>query len=142
MLEDWDTIGEDRVWNRTSPAELKTLKELTEPWYNQRTAHTLDKAGVESFGIQYDPRYDYAGFTNKDLLDIASGQTPGWNGSIYADYYRNIAKRQLQAAGVDNPTQNQIEAMLQRNVAIANKEYLINPTRSVNALYLQDLKNR
>lgn len=142
MLEDWDTIGEDRVWNRTSPAEFKTLKELTEPWYNQRTAHTLDKAGVESFGIQYDPRYDYAGFTNKDLLDIASGQTPGWNGSIYADYYRNIAKRQLQAAGVDNPTQNQIEAMLQRNVAIANKEYLINPTRSVNALYLQDLKNR
>ena len=142
MLEDWDTIGGDRVWNRTSPAELKTLKELTEPWYNQRTAHTLDKAGVESFGIQYDPRYDYAGFTNKDLLDIASGQTPGWNGSIYADYYRNIAKRQLQAAGVDNPTQNQIEAMLQRNVAIANKEYLINPTRSVNALYLQDLKNR
>lgn len=142
MLEDWDTIGGDRVWNRTSPAELKTLKELTEPWYNQRTAHTLDKAGVESFGIQYDPRYDYTGFTNKDLLDIASGQTPGWNGSIYADYYRNIAKRQLQAAGVDNPTQNQIEAMLQRNVAIANKEYLINPTRSVNALYLQDLKNR
>jgi len=90
MLENWDT-GANGVWTRTSPSELKTLKELTEPWYNQRTAHILDKAGVESFNMKYDPRYTYTGFTENDLLDIAAGQTPGWNGSIYADYYRNIA---------------------------------------------------
>lgn len=141
MLEDWDTMS-NGVWNRTSPAELKTLKELTEPWYNQRTAHTLDKAGVESFGLKYDPRYDYTGFTNQDLLNIASGQTPGWNGSIYSDYYRDVARRQLQNMGIENPNANQVEAMLQRNIATANKEYLINPTLSVNPLYLQDLKNR
>jgi hypothetical protein len=41
--------------------------------------------------MKYDPRYTYTGFTENDLLDIAAGQTPGWNGSIYADYYRNIA---------------------------------------------------
>jgi len=86
-LDNWSTLG-NGIWDRTSPAEVKTLKELTESWYNNRTAHMLDKAGVESFGMQYDPRYDYLGFTTKDLLDIASGQTPGWNGSIYADYYR------------------------------------------------------
>lgn len=141
ILENWDT-SKNGVWSRTSPTELKTLKELTESWYNQRTAHMLDKAGVESFGMQYDPRYDYMGFTNKDLLDIASGQTPGWNGSIYADYYRNIARRQLQDMGVENPNSEQVEAMLQRNVATANKEYLINPSRSVNQLYLQELKNQ
>lgn len=142
MLEDWDTIGGNNVWTRTSPAEVKTLKELTESWYNQRTAHMLDKAGVESFGMKYDPRYDYTGFTNKDLLDIASGQTPGWNGSIYADYYRDQARRQLQGYGINNPTNDQIEAMLQKNIATANKEYLINPMRSVNQLYLQELKNQ
>ena len=140
MLEDWDTMS-GGVWNRTSPAELKTLKELTEPWYNQRTAHTLDKAGVESFGLQYDPRYDYTGFTNQDLLNIAAGQTPGWNGSIYADYYRDVARRQLQSMGIENPNANQVEAMLQRNIATANREYLINPSLSVNPLYLQQLKN-
>lgn len=141
-LEDWDTIGNGSVWTKSSPTEIKTLKELTEPWYNQRTAHMLDKAGVESFNMQYDPRYDYVGFTNKDLLDIAAGQTPGWNGSIYADYYRDVARKQLQSLGVKNPNDSQVEAMLQRNIAVANKEYLINPTRSVNQLYLQNLKNR
>lgn len=143
LLEDWDTVnGENGIWNRTSPAELKTLKELTEPWYNQRTAHMLDKAGVESFGLKYDPRYDYLGFTNKDMLEIAAGQTPGWNGSIYADYYRDLAKKKLQAIGVKDPTAQQVENMLQKDIAFANREYLIKPTASINQLYLQDLKNR
>ena len=93
-LEDWDTIN-GGIWTKSSPTELKTLKELTEPWYNQRTAHTLNRADVESFGMQYDPRYDYTGFTKSDLFDIAAGRTPGWNGSVYADYYRDVAKRQL-----------------------------------------------
>lgn len=140
-LEGWDTIG-NGIWNRTSPAEVKTLKELTESWYNNRTAHMLDKAGVESFGMQYDPRYDYMGFTSKDLLDIASGQTPGWNGSIYSDYYRQLAKNKLQAMGVENPSAQQVEQQLQRDIATANTEYLINPQRSVNQLYLQGLKNQ
>lgn len=139
-LDNWNTLG-NGIWDRTSPAEVKTLKELTESWYNNRTAHMLDKEGVESFKMQYDPRYDYMGFTTKDLLDIASGQTPGWNGSIYADYYRQLAKNKLQAAGIENPNAEQIERQLQKDVATANIEYLINPTRSVNQLYLQELKN-
>lgn len=140
-LENWDTIGGHNIWTRTSPTELKTLKELTESWYNHRSAHMLDKAGVESFDMQYDPRYDYTGFTKKDLLDIAANQTPGWNGSIYSKYYRDQAKKQLQAAGIENPNAAQIESLLQNNIANANKEYLISPSRSVNQLYLQSLKN-
>ena len=141
MLENWDTLR-NGIWNRTSPTEVKTLKELTENWYNNRTAHMLDKAGVESFGMQYDPRYDYLGFTANDLLAIASGQTPGWNGGIYADYYRQLAKNKLQSAGINNPSSAQIEQQLQKDIATANMEYLINPTRSVNQLYLQELKNQ
>ncbi len=140
-LNNWSTLG-NGTWNRTAPAEMKSLKELTESWYNQRTPHTLDKAGVESFGMKYDPRYDYTGFTAGDLLNIASGQTPGWNGTVYADYYRSLAKDKLQRAGIDNPDAKQIEQQLQKDVATANVEYLINPSMSVNPLYLQELKNR
>lgn len=143
MLEDWDTMGGGQIWTRTSPAELKTLKEVTEPWYNNRTAHMLDKTGVESFGMAYDPRYQYSGFTNKDLLDIAAGQTPGWNGSIYADYYRNVAKQMVAANkllnGDSSPvTSEEIERQLQQNVATANKEYLIQPTKEADQFALDN----
>lgn len=140
-IDNWDTVNGSGVWNRTSPAEVKTLKELTESWYNNRTAHALDKAGVESFGMKYDPRYDYVGWTNKDALDIAAGQTPGWNGSIYSKYYRELAKQKLQAAGVKDVTPEMVEKQLQKDIATANREYLIAPSMSINQLYLQQLKN-
>jgi hypothetical protein len=131
------------VWNRTSPAEMKTLKEVTEDWYNQRQAHMLDKAGVESFGMKYDPRYNYKGFTDQDLLDIAAGQTPGWNGSIYADYYRDVAKQMAVmnkiANGDNSPvTASDIEKQLQRNIATANREYLITPTKEADQFALDN----
>lgn len=142
VLEDWDTSA-NGVWSRTSPAELKTLKEVTEDWYNQRQAHMLDKEAVESFGMQYDPRYNYKGFTDRDLLDIAAGQTPGWNGSIYADYYREIARQMASAnklANGDNSpvTQSDIEKQLQRNIATANREYMIAPTKEADQFALDN----
>lgn len=142
MLEDWDTMS-NGVWNRTSPAELKTLKEVTEDWYNQRQAHMLDKAGVESFNMKYDPRYNYKGFTDQDLLDIAAGQTPGWNGSIYADYYRDVAKQMVVmnkiANGDNSPvTASDIEKQLQRNIATANREYLITPIKEADQFALDN----
>lgn len=145
ILEDWDTIG-DGVWNRTAPAELKTLKEITEPWYDKRTAHMLDKAGVESFGMQYDPKYNYMGFTDQDLLDIAAGQTPGWNGSIYADYYRDVARRKVQVmknlAGDLSPvTAADIERQLQQDIAIANREYKIAPTKEADQFALDTFRS-
>lgn len=145
-LEDWDT-GANGVWNRTSPAEFKTLKEVTEDWYNQRQAHTLDKAGVESFNMKYDPRYNYQGFTDQDLLDIAAGQTPGWNGSIYADYYRDVAKQMAVmnkiANGDNSPvTASDIEKQLQRNIATANREYLIAPTKEADQFVLDDYRTK
>ena len=146
LLEDWDT-SKNGLWTRTSPSELKSLKELTEPWYNQRTAHILDKEGVESFGMKYDPKYNYTGFTDKDLLDIAAGQTPGWNGSIYADYYRDLAKRKVQALksiyGDKSPvTDKEIEQQLQRDIAIANREYKIAPQREADQYVLDDYRTR
>lgn len=140
-LDNWDTAN-NGMWTRRSPAEMKTLKELTESWYNNRTAGLLTPDEIAEFGMKYDPRYDYYGFSRKSLADIAAGQTPGWNDSIHSQYYREVAKRQLQRAGVENPNQDQIEAQLQANIAQANEEYLIRPEMKANQYALADYENK
>lgn len=121
-LANWDTINGDKIWTRTSPTEMKTLKELTESWYNNRTPEILNQADVESFNMKYDPRYNYTGFADRHLLDIAAGETPGWRGSLYADYYRDLAERKVAARGIPY-TQADVERQLQQDVATANREY-------------------
>nr|DAM86638.1 MAG TPA: hypothetical protein [Caudoviricetes sp.] len=111
-IEDWDTLR-DGIWTRQSPSQFMTLKEATENWYNNRTPHSLTQKEVEGFGVKYDKRYNYTGFTKNDLLNIAAKNTPGWNGSQIADYYRNVAKNQLLSEGIEKPTNEQIESRLQ-----------------------------
>ena len=139
-LENWDTT-QNGMWLRTSPYEFKTLKEITEPWFNNRTPHELTKAEVESFGpgYKYDPRYKYTGFTNDDLINVAHENTPGWQGSPYAKYYRDIARRQVIARG-ETPTDEAIERQLQQNVANAQQEYLVKPTSRADEFALQRQK--
>jgi hypothetical protein len=49
--------------------------------------------------LQYEKGYDYTGFADRHLLDIAAGETPGWTGSIYSDYFRDLAERKVAARG-------------------------------------------
>jgi hypothetical protein len=63
--------------------------------------------------MPYDKRYDYTGYTYKDLTNVASKNTPGWVGSPIANYYRHIAKQQLLNEGVKDPTNAQVETRLQ-----------------------------
>ena len=121
-LANWDTINNDKIWTRTSPTEMKTLKEVTEAWYNNRTPEILNQADVESFNMKYDPRYNYTGFADRHLLDIAAGETPGWRGSLYADYYRDLAERKVAAKGLPY-TKDDVERQLQQDIATANREY-------------------
>lgn len=130
-IEDWDTL-KDGVWTRQSPSEFTTLKAATENWFNNRTPHALTKDDVVGFGMPYDKNYDYTGYTYKDLTNVASKNTPGWIGSPIANYYRYIAKQQLLDEGVKNPTNAQVETRLQQNVADANKEWIVNPIKSIN----------
>ena len=123
-IEDWDTL-KDGVWTRQSPSEFTTLKAATENWFNNRTPHALTKDDVVGFGMPYDKNYDYTGYTYKDLTNVASKNTPGWIGSP-------IAKQQLLDEGVNNPTNAQVETRLQQNVADANKEWIVNPIKSIN----------
>lgn len=121
-LSRWDTIGGGQIWDRTSPVEAKTLKELTESWYNNRTPEILTPEDVKSLGLQYEKGYDYTGFADRHLLDIAAGETPGWTGSIYSDYFRDLAERKVAASGKPY-TKADIERQLQYDVATANREW-------------------
>ena len=128
-INGWDTLN-NGVWNRTSPTEMKTLKELTESWYNSRTARDLTEEDLKNAKIPYDPRYKYSGYLDSDILNVARGNTPGWNDTVYSNYYRDLARQQLQRAGIENPSDTEVEAVLQRNIADANQEWLINPTKT------------
>lgn len=126
-LNGWSTL-DNGTWNRTAPAEMKTLKELTENWYNNRTARDLTEADLKAAGIPYDKRYQYTGYLDSDILNVARGNTPGWNDTVYSRYYRDLAERQVAARGLPY-TQQDVEARLQRNIADAQQEWLINPTK-------------
>lgn len=122
-LAGWDTLHGGRgIWSRTSPTEAKTLKDVTEAWYNNRTPEMLNEEDVRSFGMDYDRRYNYTGFADRHLLDIAAGETPGWRGSLYADYYRDLARRKVASRGIPY-TEADVERQLQQDVATANREY-------------------
>ena len=140
-MNNWDTLGGSGIWNRTSPVEFQTLKDATNEWYNNRTPGELTKEQVEAFGMTYDPRYRYTGFGDDQLMNIARNRTPGWQNSVYADYYRDIARRQVMARG-ETPTDNAVEAQLQRNIADAQQEWLVTPKRIVDEFEMQKQKQR
>lgn len=137
-LSRWDTIGGGQIWDRTSPVEAKTLKELTESWYNNRTPEILTPEDVKSLGLQYEKGYDYTGFADRHLLNIAAGETPGWTGSVYSDYFRDLAERKVAASGRPY-TKADVERQLQQDVATANREYK-GATREANPFALDDYR--
>ena len=141
LKEDPQQWAEDYIGS-TSPTELQTLKQATESFYNNRTAHILDKAGVESFGIPYDPRYSYTGFTDKDIMDIAAKNAPGFSGTPIADYYRYLAEKKVAASGLPY-TQADVENQFQKDIAQANVEWKIAPQRTADqfAVTNQQFKN-
>ena len=142
-LSDWDT-EKDGIWMYTSPMQARGLKELTSDWFDKRTAHDLTPEEVASFGpgYTYDPRYQYKGFTEGDLLRMAGAGVPGFTGTIWADYYRDLAKQQLQRSGIANPTTEQINSQLASNIAESNREWIIQPVKDEDAYALDDYRTR
>lgn len=138
-LANWDTINGGKIWDRVSPTEMKTLKELTESWYDNRTARDLTEEDLKAAGIPYDKRYQYSGYLDSDILNVARGNTPGWNDSVYSRYYRDLAERQVAASGRPY-TKQDVEARLQRNIADAQQEWLINPTKKADEFALDDYR--
>lgn len=133
-LDQFDTINGGQVWNVTSPLEAQSLKDLTEKSFNNRSPLELTKEDVESFGVKYDPRAKYTGFAKRHLQDIADKVAPGLYGTPYMDYYRDLAKRKLEAAGIE-PTKDNIDRQLANDIADSQEEWLMGPKADLTDFY-------
>lgn len=120
------------VFNRYSPVRAKTLEEITSDIYKGRTPYELSKEEVESFGVPFDPRAKYTGYSYNALLTDAGKGLPGLQGTPGLDYFKDLAKRKLINAGITNPTDDQVNTQLQYDVANANLRQLVRPTSSMS----------
>lgn len=123
-------------WDRSSPIEATTLRELTQDSYKGRTPRTLTK---EDFlndprlagKYAYDPRYEWTGYLYSDLLKNAPGASASLAADPRAAFFRDQARQMVIASG-KKPTAENIEAQYQRNIADANTWALIDPTRKAD----------
>ena len=141
-FEDFSTIGpngEHNQWRNASPMAFKSLKEVTNDWFDKRTPYELTPAKAKQvLGKEYDARKTYTGFLDEDLMKIAGNNTTGWQGSFWSDYYRNLAKRQILASGGDPNDANAVERQLQRNIADAQQEWIVNPVGDLSNWFKQE----
>jgi hypothetical protein len=84
------------MWNRPSPIEASTLMGLTHKSYEGRTPRTLTKEDFANDprlrNMAFDPRYEYTGYVDSDLMKIAPGASASLAGDPRALYFRDLAR--------------------------------------------------
>lgn len=136
-LSTWSTI-DDGTWERTAPYKYESLYDYTSPMFKDLKPHELTKAEVQSFGVKYDPRYQYQGISKGDLERITGERIPGVQNETLYKYYRDraadVVRKQYIAAG-KNPaeiTQDEIDRQLVQDVIQANSARIMEPTKSAD----------
>lgn len=123
----WDT-GVNGVWDRYSPQRAVSIKDLTEKYVDKRTPGLLTKEEVEKeFGLQYDPRAEYVGYSPSMLKRDIGKAVPAMLGDPQYKYFRHLAEKQLVAEG-KKPTEEEINERFQQMASDANREYIATPT--------------
>lgn len=137
-LGSWDT-AKMGVWTNPSPSTVRSLHDATYNWMKDRTPHSLTKDEVEQSwrdaGLtdqQFDPAYDYTGWTYNDLRRTVGQNTPGWMGTMEGRFYYDQARKQLIREGNVAPTAKEIQDRLEYNVAEAQRSWLVQPVKSEN----------
>lgn len=142
-LENWNTLGGDGIWNRTSPVEAASLLDLTYDYYKNRTPRDLTAADfIESNGLSasmYNPRYQYSGYLDSDLLNNAQGAALGIANDPRAAYFKELSRRKVIARG-EQPTEEAVNAQFYRDIADTNKWALVNPTKKADEFALDDYR--
>ena len=140
--DDWDTM-KNGVWNRSSAMSYKNLQQYVHPTFEGIKPHLLTKEEVESRGMKYDPNYEYQGISEKDMRDSLQNWMPGLKGDPLYIYHRNQAKLDLQRAGLQNPTEDQIDRRFVDNAIIADHQVATPLARDADkfALKRQDFNN-
>lgn len=122
-IEDWDTT-KDGLWNRESPDQYVDLNTATTKWFDQlQPSYQYTKNGMDWYGIK-----------NKDLMKTMEQQIPDFVNKGLGKYNYDLAKKQLQMSGLNNPTDKQITDKLKANIAAANAEKL-QMIPKINPLY-------
>lgn len=140
--DDWDTM-KNGVWNRSRAMSYKNLQQYVHPTFEGIKPHLLTKEEVESRGMKYDPNYEYQGISEKDMRDSLQNWMPGLKGDQLYIYHRNQAKLDLQRAGIQNPTEDQIDRRFMDNAIIADHQVATPLARDADkfALKRQDFNN-
>ena len=134
------------VWDRVSPIEAQSLRDLTYKSYEHRTARDLTPEDFKNDrrlkGMVYDKRYQYSGYLDSDLMKVAPGASMSLAGDPRAEFFRNEARKKVLARGGEG-TPEEVEAQFQRDIADANTWALIDPTKKADEYELlrQQLKN-
>ena len=138
----WDTM-KNGVWNTSSAHSYKNLQQYVHPTFEGIKPHVLTKEEVESRGMKYDPNYEYQGISEKDMRDSLQNWMPGLKGDPLYIYHRNQAKLDLQRAGIQNPTEDQIDRRFMDNAVIADHQVATPFAREADkfALKKQDFDN-
>lgn len=122
-------------WDRSSPIQATTLRELTQDSYKGRTPRTLTREDFAKDprlkGMAYDPRYEYTGYVDSDLMKVAPGASASLAADPRAAFFRDLARQKVVASGLQ-PTEGNIEAQFERDIADANAWALVDPTRKAD----------
>lgn len=136
-LSTWSTV-DNGTWERTAPYKYESLYDYTSPMFKDLKPHELTKAEVESFGVKYDPRYQYQGISKGDLERVTGERIPGVQNDTLYKYYRDraadVVRKQYIAAG-KNPaeiTQDEIDRQFVQDVIQANSARIMEPTKSAD----------
>lgn len=92
-MQDFATVGPDgfNSWDRVSPIEATTLRDLTYKNYEKRTPRVLNRGDFSDprlQGYKYDPRYEYTGYLRSDLMKVAPGASLSLQGDPRAAFFR------------------------------------------------------
>lgn len=138
---DFQTLGENgqlNMWNRPSPVEATSFQELVHPSFINIKPHLLSREeAISRVGAEYDPTYEYTGVTKTDMERAMRDNLPGLIGMPGYQYYKEVAKQQLQAAGISNPTEAQINEQFVQN-AVAADSQIMTPLSRDRKDYYQD----
>lgn len=136
-LSTWSTV-DNGTWERTAPYKYESLYDYTSPMFKDLKPHELTQAEVESFGVKYDPRYQYQGISKGDLERVTGERIPGVQNDTLYKYYRDraadVVRKQYIAAG-KNPaeiTQDEIDRQFVQDVIQANSARIMEPTKSAD----------
>lgn len=134
--------GRFNSWDRTSPIEAVSLRDLTQDSYKGRTARILNENDFNDprlAGYKYDPKYEWTGYLYSDLLKNAPGASLALAGDPRAAFFRDQARQMVIARG-EKPTAAAVEKQFQKNIADANTWALIDPDRKADQFALDKFR--